>query len=1092
MIKPTAKRTQAAAPQAASKTAAKTAKTAKATIAAVLPVKAAAAKKPARPVKTVVVAVAPVAAAAAVPAAVAKKKAAPVKPSAVKTAVATPAAKVAAKTVKPVNQLPAKAAKSVVAAAVAVKKSPAKPAVKAAVKPVAAPVEASKPLAKSAAKVAPKVAEKAAPKTSPEAISKAIPKKPAAPKVAAVAAAPAVAVAIPVAVAAPPKAPIAKKTVAKAVPVKTVSAPAVPAAPVKAVAAKTSKAKPKVAAPTVAAVPAPAPVAAVVPGAPVQAVKPVKPVATAAQVKPPAGKKAAAKPAKPVKAAQPTQPVQAAKAAPSVPVAVPAAAPVAPVSAPAVIAAPAPVVASAAVPAPVPVPAPAPTQPQPQARQGRDGGRSKNKKSGKPGGRTQNAAPLRQDRIVPSPAAASQPTRPAPPVARPVAQPVAQAAPQAVARFALQRDGNSGGEGVERALADYRVSELAGSQSWRVSVRGAAPQDCRCTCAVFAFSEHGFCEHVDFALLTLLADRDSRDALVRGVQTDYSQISLSAGARHVLGWRQGRACPESVGRAAYALLDARGRLHAEADGALQQLLQLAAEAGHELRVDAAVWELLALGRDAAQRVQRLGEAYPQGLESSGLRGLLKLPLPHYQLEAAIYAACAGRSLVADDLGLGLFAPALAAAELLMQHFGVERVLVLCAESAQARWLTEAQTLSSAQADIVWGDTAARQAQLVAPGQLKVAATASLQQDFALLQGFAPELIIVDEAQRLDGDALAALKQLDSGFMLMLSGQILNGQPQDLLPLVELLDAQRSGPLAQFLRSHARRDELGRVVGFSALDDIDDSLECLMFSRSKAELLSALPLALVQLRAVALSEQQQALQAAPVAALRRSVARWQRSGYVSDAEQLQISRLLQGLRRLAISPQLLGEAGAGPKLAAATALSRELLGSAVERLLVCCQWDDALALLLPRLQSAGIAAVQIHADQPLAQRQALALRWRNGAGVTVLLCSDAAGLGLDLRVADAGLVNLELPWGDRLLEQRLSHLVDFADQDTRGLPLIQLQAQCGLEQAMLQVLDSQPDLSAGSLDGDASQQLLHGAELGRFMQALVAVCAALPL
>ncbi|MGS0757990.1 ATP-dependent helicase, partial [Roseateles sp. GG27B] len=139
-----------------------------------------------------------------------------------------------------------------------------------------------------------------------------------------------------------------------------------------------------------------------------------------------------------------------------------------------------------------------------------------------------------------------------------------------------------------------------------------------------------------------------------------------------------------------------------------------------------------------------------------------LPLPHYQLEAAIYAACAGRSLVADDLGLGLFAPALAAAELLMQHFGVERVLVLCAESAQVRWLTEAQTLSSAQADIVWGDTAARQAQLAAAGQIKVAATASLQQDLALLQGFAPELIIVDEAQRLDGDALAALKQLDSG------------------------------------------------------------------------------------------------------------------------------------------------------------------------------------------------------------------------------------------------------------------------------------------------------------------------------------------
>ncbi|MCV2369233.1 SNF2-related protein [Roseateles oligotrophus] len=681
------------------------------------------------------------------------------------------------------------------------------------------------------------------------------------------------------------------------------------------------------------------------------------------------------------------------------------------------------------------------------------------------------------------------------PVAKPVALPVAPAAPPAIpkppAKFALQRP-NAAAAGV---FGDYVVAELAGEQTWAVSVRGTSLSDCRCSCADFRFGERGSCEHVEFALGSLLDSPQQRAALEQGLRADYSEVLMGYGAARYLRWRQGQLCPMELAREAQALLDERGRLpadDADAVGRLTGLLQMATELGAEVRVEAGVWEQVALGRDARQRVQGLAQAYPQGLESPALRGLLKLPLPLYQLESALFAACAGRALVADDLGLGLYAPAYAAAELFARHFGVERVLVLCAESAQTRWLGEARILSHASAQMIWGDAGTRQSQCQSLGQggleIKIASLSSLRQDLTLLQGFAPELIVVDEAARLDADALALLRRLDKGFLLMLSGQVLDEQPQQLLALVELLDRHRNGPWERFLSRHVRRS--GQAMHFYALERLDQTLERVMFSRSRAELQPTLPVALVQLRAVPLTSQQSLLQQPLLADLRRAVARWQRSAYVSESELLHLQQTLQHLRRLAISPQLLApEVGVAdaPKLTAVAALTRELLGAAAEHLLVFCQWDDALSLLAARLQAGGTAFVQLHAEQTLAQRIELVRQWRDDSARAVLLCSDRAALGLDLQIERAALVNLELPWGEALLEQRL---VCLADEHSRGLPLIQLLAQTGLEQAMLQALDGVADLPAGSLDGDASRQLLLGDEPSRFMQALTALCSVL--
>lgn len=658
------------------------------------------------------------------------------------------------------------------------------------------------------------------------------------------------------------------------------------------------------------------------------------------------------------------------------------------------------------------------------------------------------------------------------PVARKPAAPAPVAPPPAPpARFALHRQGPWFGSPLQ-------VELLATGQRWQVLLRGGGVSAASCSCAGYA--QQGSCEHLGFALLALQDDAEGQAALVEGWQTEHSELWLQYGLRRQLHWHAGRHCPAPLRQAAEALI----ALPQDQQGdALPGLLVLAAQHGHELLVDDAVWIQLAEGRDARQRMLRLAEAYQQGMASPDLRSLLKLPLPQHQLEAALFAACAGRALVADDLQLGMQPTGLAAAELMQRHFGVERVLLLCAESAQSRWLAEAQSLSTRSASLVWGDAAQRAQQWQAPAEIKIAALGALEQDLAPLQAWAPELVIVDEAQRLGEGAVARLQQLPEGFLLLLASQLPQEQPATLLRLVELLDHNRSGALAALHERHLRHDAQGQLLALAAPARLAQSLERVMLSRAGSEL--ALPPALVQLRAQPLSAQQQGLQAALLAPLRRSVARWQRSAYLADAEQLQLLRGLQALRRLAISPALADAAAEGPapRLEAVLALARELLAGAVSKLVVCSQWDDGLALLAARLQAAGLPCVQLSAATGLAERRSQAARWREDSRSPLLLCSDAAGAGLDLRVSGVGLISLELPWGEALLEQRLGLV---AGEETHGLPLLQLLAQGGIESAMLALQDSWPEMPACGLDGDLSLPLLGGEALQRFMQALMAL------
>jgi SNF2-related domain len=77
-----------------------------------------------------------------------------------------------------------------------------------------------------------------------------------------------------------------------------------------------------------------------------------------------------------------------------------------------------------------------------------------------------------------------------------------------------------------------------------------------------------------------------------------------------------------------------------------------------------------------------------GVAGIPLAGLLKTDLLPYQVRGAIFVACRGRVVLADDIGLGKTVQALAATELLRRHRGISNVVVVAPASVKYQWKKE--------------------------------------------------------------------------------------------------------------------------------------------------------------------------------------------------------------------------------------------------------------------------------------------------------------------------------------------------------------------------------------------------------------------
>lgn len=640
----------------------------------------------------------------------------------------------------------------------------------------------------------------------------------------------------------------------------------------------------------------------------------------------------------------------------------------------------------------------------------------------------------------------------------------------------------------EPFFSEFRVSNPVSKSSYRVAIRGLGPGGNFCSCPDYITSELGTCKHIEFTLARLEKKRGAKTAFARGYQPAFSELFLRNDGKRCVHFCAGTDCPPAMREAAASLFDAErnGMLPDDRFGDLEPFMAMASKSNHEFRAYDDVLDFIAGRRDADRRASKLEQLFPRGAADPKLLAVLKVPLYPYQADGVLFAVRAGRALIGDDMGLGKTAQAIAAMEILARHFGVSKVLVICPTSLKYQWQSEIARFSGRQGEnaarVINGGRAQRQKDYALEDFCKITNYEKLKPDLDLIAAWAPDLVIVDEAQRVKNwntIAARALKRIDSSYAIVLTGTPLENKLEELISIVQFVDQHRLGPTWKLLHEHQVKDEGGRVTGYTRLEKIGQTLAPIMIRRRKSEVLRQLPSRTDQNLLVPMTEMQMLYHQENADVVAKIVQRWRKTRFLSDKDQRRLTCALQNMRMSCNSTYLLDrETDYGVKADELAALLDGLFAEPDAKAVVFSQWTRTHDIVIRRLEARGLGYVSFHGGVPSEKRPALVERFRDDPTCRVFLSTDAGSTGLNLQHAST-LVNMDLPWNPAILEQRIARIYRMGQ--IRPVQVVNFVAKGTIEEGMLSVLAFKRSLSAGILDGASGEISLGGSRLNRFMK-----------
>ncbi len=619
-----------------------------------------------------------------------------------------------------------------------------------------------------------------------------------------------------------------------------------------------------------------------------------------------------------------------------------------------------------------------------------------------------------------------------------------------------------------RAYGDYEV-ESASKAKYRVALRGPGLFDNFCSCPDFARNTLGTCKHIE-SMLQRFRKRYGKQLEQRHYERKRASLSLLYG--ETLGVRlrlPSRSTPELL-QVAGEYFDAGGLLKPECFRQFDAVLEKIRRADDLTVVYSDVLEFIDRENELAAGLEK-ERALLKEIEGGKrpLERLLRVPLLPYQVRGALFAACRGRVVLADDMGLGKTIQAIAAAELLRSWQGIRRVLVIAPASVKYQWKTEIEKFCDLSSQVVDGPLAHRKRLYDSPGFFTLSSYEVAVKDFQELVRLAPDLIILDEAQRIRNWATVtarAIKQLKSRYAIVLTGTPLENKIEELYSVVEFVDGRRLGPAFRFLKEHRDVDEKGKLLGYRGLDQVHRQLEPILLRRTRQEVLTQLPERADQVFRVPMTPQQSAPYHEQSDILARLMSKWQRQGWLSEIDLRRISCCIQNMRMLCDSTYLFDkETNFSPKLDEFREIVRELAIEEDRKVVVFSEYERMTRLASQLLDRLKIEWVSLHGGVPGRKRGDLMKRFREDPKCKIFLSTDAGGVGLNLQCASA-VVNFEPPWNPARLEQRIGRVYRMGQ--TRSVQVIHLLTENSIEERVWETLRLKKALFAGLFDSGAAE------------------------
>lgn len=638
--------------------------------------------------------------------------------------------------------------------------------------------------------------------------------------------------------------------------------------------------------------------------------------------------------------------------------------------------------------------------------------------------------------------------------------------------------------GASPFYSDFAVMNPQSGRTYRVAIRGSAPGANFCTCPDFAVNTLGTCKHIEWLLGKLLRKRGAKKAFKEGFHPTHSSVYLEYGPWRRVRFRAGSGCPESLIEEAARYFDEDGYLRDGEDRTFERFVRCAAKSDHEVRVHDDALEFVARLRDDRARRGAVEKMFGNGRSTSAMDKLLKVKLYAYQQQGALFAAKAGRCLIADDMGLGKTIQAIAACEILARTAGVERVLVICPTALKYQWQQEAARFTSRTASVVEGLKHARRNCYTGESFFKITNYETIHRDLDLIAGWRPDVVILDEAQRIKNWAARrakAVKQIESDYAIVLTGTPLENRLDELHSIMEFVDRFHLGPMFRFLDRHQQTDENGRVIGYTDLDHIKESLQPVLIRRRKQDVLRELPERTDKHFFVDMTNPQRAMHEENRDIVAQLAAKWRRWRFLSEKDQRRLMIALQNMRMACNSTYLLDkETDHSTKMDECRLLLDDILETPDNKVVIFSQWLRTHELLIRRLDAAGHGHAYYHGSLDAKARKEVLARFKSDPQCRVLLCSDSGGVGLNLQMASTVIV-MDQPWNPAVLEQRIGRVHRLGQH--RAVQVYHFVSRGTIEHSMLGVLKFKSSMFAGVLDGGESEVFLGSTKMKKFMETV---------
>lgn len=501
----------------------------------------------------------------------------------------------------------------------------------------------------------------------------------------------------------------------------------------------------------------------------------------------------------------------------------------------------------------------------------------------------------------------------------------------------------------------------------------------------------------------------------------------------------------------------------------------------------------AVVREELERIEReLAASRSMGDALATLRTLKRRLYP-YQREGVARFLASGRILLADDMGLGKTTQAIAACHALFSSKRVTRGLLIVPASLKSQWLREWNETTDVPCTVVDGPPEERKRTYknFDPGFL-ILNYEQLLRDLPLVQSWAPDIVVLDEAQRIKNYASKSaiyVKALQPEYRLVLTGTPMENRLEELASILDWIDDVALSPKWRLVPWYTQwdGDGAGGKTGARNLETLRKRLEPCVVRRVRRDVLTQLPSRTDTRIPVEMTTQQMAEHEELVAPISRLV-QTSKKRPLTQPEFLRLMQLLTRQRMIANGlgqlrfeelwpaysqsrpePTLI-EGLFAPKLLELRRLIRDLVVDQGRKVVVFSQWRRMLRLaewsVRDILGDAGYRAVFFTGAEKPSQRTKSVVELHDDPAVRVMFLSDAGGVGLNLQKAASACINLEVPWNPAVLEQRIGRIYRLGQR--MPIDVYNLVAEASIEGRIAGLVGAKQALFAGLFDGTSDE------------------------